>query len=275
MLNMRTQLQIKNKIEAGKLIQISPFRKEVRKTTPHKHHNYFEIIFLTKGMGSHYIDMRNYPIEPPIMYFIRKEQVHYWEITREPEGFVLILKKAFLEASLDKELRFLLTEISSQSGLKIEDYETISMILKLMVDEGRNANSFHVLEGLLKALLSKVLEVAKPVINKTIARTDIYQSYLELLGREGTGKNNVAHYARLLNTSPQNLNAICRRTTNQSAAEVLAEFIISESKRLLLYTDKTVSGIAYELDFKDPSHFVKYFKRFTHLTPQAFRLRES
>src|SRR3990172_8792011 len=104
---MTSDLQIKNKIEGGKLILVSPFRKEVRKTMAHRHSNYFEIIFLSRGKGNHFIDLRNYPVEPPVMYFIRKEQVHYWEITEEPEGYVLILKKAFIDASLDKELRLL------------------------------------------------------------------------------------------------------------------------------------------------------------------------
>ena len=84
-------------------------------------------------------------------------------------------------------------------------------------------------------------------------------------------KNNVAHYAGLLNTTPQNLNATCRKAVNQPAAEVLADYIISEAKRLLIYTNNTVSEIAFELNFNDPSHFVKYFKRYTGLTPKAFR----
>jgi len=52
---------------------------------------------------------------------------------------------------------------------------------------------------------------------------------------------------------------------------VLSEFIISEAKRLLLYTDNTIAEISFLLDFNDPSHFVKYFKRKTGQTPLSFR----
>ncbi|MGH2565351.1 MAG: helix-turn-helix domain-containing protein, partial [Ginsengibacter sp.] len=36
-------------------------------------------------------------------------------------------------------------------------------------------------------------------------------------------------------------------------------------------TDNTVSEIAFQLNFTDSSHFVKYFKRYTAKTPQTFR----
>ncbi|TEB40939.1 AraC family transcriptional regulator, partial [Flavobacterium circumlabens] len=72
-------------------------------------------------------------------------------------------------------------------------------------------------------------------------------------------------------TTPQNLNAVCRKELNEPAADVIAEYMISEAKRLLLYTDNNVSEVAYTLNFNDTSHFIKYFKRHTGYTPQVFR----
>ncbi|MDW7690808.1 helix-turn-helix domain-containing protein [Flammeovirgaceae bacterium SG7u.111] len=82
----------------------------------------------------------------------------------------------------------------------------------------------------------------------------------------------MAHYAELLHTTPQNLNTICRKESNKSATDILSSFIISEAKRLLLYTGMSVTEIAYSLNFKDNSHFTKYFKRNTGVTPNSFRL---
>jgi len=50
---MKTELEIKDKTTDTEGIKIAPFRQHVRKTLPHKHNNYFEIIYLTKGSGSH------------------------------------------------------------------------------------------------------------------------------------------------------------------------------------------------------------------------------
>ncbi len=74
---MTSQLLIKDKIETEKVIKVAPFKKHIRKTIPHKHNSYFEIIYLSKGSGYHYIDLDKYLIKPPVMYFIRQEQVHF------------------------------------------------------------------------------------------------------------------------------------------------------------------------------------------------------
>ena len=229
---------------------------------------------MSEGSGYHYIDSRRFEVEPPVIYFIRKEQVHHWELNTEPDGFVIIIKKSFIERSLDHELKSLITKISSQNSLYIKDNPVITTLFVLLTEENKanSENTFHVIEGLLKALLAKVLEVAQPVINKAEIKSDLYQAFLALLNSGQTVKSTVHHYAEQLNTSPQNLNAACRKAVNQSAANVQSEFVISEAKRLLHYTGNTVSEIAFTLGFKDGSHFVKYFKRLTAQTPQNFRM---
>lgn len=266
-------IHVKNKIEAGEHIKVSPFRKHTRKTEPHKHNNYFEIIYLSEGNGYHTIDSVRYEIQPPTIFLVRKEQVHHWEITSEPEGYVLIIRKSFIDLSLDNELKSLFIKISGSTCLNIADWATIERLFELLTQENAGAQdySFPIVEGLLKALLAKVLEVSKPVICKAEIKTGLYQSFRELLSRNRELKNKVAYYAECLNTTPQNLNAACRKAVNQSAAEVLGDFILSEAKRLLLYTNNTVSEISFTLDFHDASHFVKYFKKHIGQTPHSFR----
>ncbi|MFC4231630.1 AraC family transcriptional regulator [Parasediminibacterium paludis] len=270
---MGSTVQIKDKSETAKLIKIAPFKKEVRKTEPHKHNSYFEIIYLSKGSGTHAIDYKKYPVEPPVIFFVRKEQVHHWELLSEPEGYVVILKKSFMDKSFDGELKALLIKLSKLSCLQIKDIDTIDYLFQLLTKENEIANDNHflIIEGLLKALLAKILDTATPIINKVKIKAGLFHSFRELLEQGTDIKNSVAHYAHLLNATPQNLNTACRNAANQSAAEILAEHIISEAKRLLIYTNNTVSEIAASLDFSDASHFVKYFKRHTSQTPLAFR----
>jgi len=270
---LATQLQIKDKTETGKSIRVAAFKKDIRKTTPHKHNNYFEIIYLSKGKGFHAIDSQQYQVTPPVIFIVRKEQVHHWELDNEPDGFVLILKKSFADTCLDKELKNLLTQVSAFSCILIQDKRIIEQLFEMLVQEYQSElnNNTPVTEGLIKALLAKILQVAKPVQPVKRKTSDLFLNFREILSQDKSIKNNVACYAALLNTTAQNLNAACRKAVNQPAAEVLSEFIISEAKRLLLYTDMTVSEISLSLDFKDNSHFVKYFKRHTSYTPKSFR----
>lgn len=269
-----SNIDIKDKTQPTEDFKISPFRKEVRKTSPHKHNNYFEIIYLSGGSGFHTIDFRKFEVTPPVIFFVRQEQTHHFDLEGEPAGFVAILKRTFVQKSLDNELKLLLTKLSSQHCLSVSDNQTIDQLFQLLAKEYivNSEQSFHIIEGLLKALLAKILSIAKPAIRSSELRSDLYQSFLELLQAGTVVKNSVQFYAEQLNTSPQNLNAACRKAIDQSSTEVLANFIISEAKRLLLYTNNTVSQIALTLDFIDASHFVKYFKRITGQTPQSFRL---
>jgi mannose-6-phosphate isomerase-like protein (cupin superfamily) len=61
-------LTIKNKIEQSVLIKALPFKKNIRKTVPHKHHNYFEIIYLSEGTGTHTMDYQTYDIQPSTLF---------------------------------------------------------------------------------------------------------------------------------------------------------------------------------------------------------------
>lgn len=270
---MNRSIDIKDKISSDRLIRISPFKKEVRVTKAHKHNNYFELIYLSKGGGFHFIDSQKHKVVPPIIFCVRKEQVHYWELDEEPDGYVVIIKKKFVEASLDKEIKTLLYKLSKTEVLNLSRTETIAQLFQLLSEEGQMDNNV-VVEGLLKALLAKILLEGIPSFRNYVPEANLYHSFRELLSQEDKLKNSVAHYASKLNTSAQNLNAVCRKTVSLPAADVLSEFIISEAKRLLIYTDKTISEIAFSLSFNDASHFVKYFKRFTDYTPGTFRTEQ-
>ncbi len=272
---MSLNLQVKDKSENSRFLKAAPFRKNTRKTEPHKHNSYFEIIFLSAGKGFHTIDNRRYDVRPPVLFFVRQEQVHYWDLEEgtEPEGFVLILKRIFFEKSLDGELKELLEKVSQLSCASLGEAEVIDQLLGLIVRENarEDGGSFSFVEGLLKALFVKILEAARPAPEGRRHRKELYRAFTELVLRERPLRNNVAHYAELLNTTPQNLNAVCRKAVNRAAAEVLADHMVGEAKRLLAYTDNTVAEVSFALSFKDPSHFVKYFKRYTSFTPKGFR----
>lgn len=264
---MNNSIEIKDKSEADKLIKVAPFRTGIRKTQPHKHNNYFEIIYLSQGKGIHYIDQNEFQIQSPVIFFIRKEQVHYWNITSAPKGYVVIIKKDFVDQCYDKDLKGQLSKLSALTHLQLKDHTTIEQLFELLEGE----SNVLATEGLLKALFAKIMESTKSLNTQIRITENLFQSYKDLLSKTDELKNSVVHYATLLNTTPQNLNAVCRKNMNQSATQILSETIIGEAKRLLIYTDNTVSEISFLLSFNDSSHFVKYFKRHTGKTPQSFR----
>jgi AraC family transcriptional activator of pobA len=274
---MRTKeidvLKVNDKIGPDKHYKIEPFRKEVRITKPHKHKQYFEIIYLSAGSGFHWIDEIQYEIKPPVIFFLNRDQMHHWELTDEPDGFVIILKKSFLERSKDNILIQFLQRVWFSDCLYLNDVAPFEQLLSLLVKQNNTELPYtlHAVDGLLKAFLAEILQLGKEHVSPKGAQLQLYSRYLDLVLTQSPLQRKVAFYSAQLKTTPQNLNAACRKAVDLSASEILNNQIISEAKRLLVYTNNYVGEIAYSLNFKDPSYFVKFFKKMVKQTPEEFR----
>lgn len=260
------QIEIYNKISSIDDIKIAPFDVNKRYTKPHRHNKYLEIIFFSKGEGFHHLDSKSHAIEPPVVFVVKKEEVHNWEIDTVPKGYVIIIKETFLDKTLDRHINLQLTKLQAIQKVKLKkkDASIVKSLFKALCKEKKQPQpQIEFIEGTLKALLSKVINYA--YANKINASVDKTAEFMELVIKRP--RNSVAFYAKQLNLTSQNLNQLCRKQYEKTASEIIAIEIIKEAKRFLTYTDKTISEIAFQLDFKDVSHFVKYFKRHTGSTP--------
>lgn len=266
---MRTKINTYTKIPPSAEIKIEPFDVNKRYTRPHRHNKYLELVYFSKGTGSHYMDQTKYAIEPPIIFIVKKDEVHHWEIDTLPEGYVIIIKKDFLEKTLDKHINLQLHQLGTQRVIRPSMDPAIDGLFKIVSQETKENGPGQniVVEGILKALFSKILGHAHNLDTSNLGK--LTSQFTELM--ENQLKNDVSHYAALLNTTSQNLNTHCKKEYSKTASEVIAAQLLNEGKRLLRYTDLSVTEIAYSFDFKDVSHFVKYFKRYEGKTPLQFR----
>lgn len=83
----------------------------------------------------------------------------------------------------------------------------------------------------------------------------------------------MSSHATLLGVSPETLSEIVKKETGKTPGTLIRERILLEAKRLLLHSSLSVAEIAYELTFKDPSYFNRFFRRSTADTPAEFRKR--
>ncbi len=83
-------------------------------------------------------------------------------------------------------------------------------------------------------------------------------------------EHSVSFYADKLFKSPKTLSNTFAKL-NTSPLKIIHERLILESKRLLVYTDKTAKEIAFEIGFEDASHLSRLFKKHTSLSPSDFK----
>lgn len=269
---IKNEIETYTKIAPMADIKLEPFDVNKRYTKPHRHNKYLELVYFSKGSGTHYMDLKGYAIEPPIVFMIKKDQVHHWCIDTVPDGFVMIIKADFLDRTMDKTINSQLQQLSLRTMIALQKDETVDTLFQILCTEAkeRTSGQDEFVEGILKALLSKVIGYADMQGTSNIGDT---LSRLEaLLGNEL--RNDVSHYAALLNTTSQNLTSLCKGRYSKTASQLIALHIVREAKRLFRFTDLSVSEIAFKFRFKDVSHFVKYFKRHVGETPLQFKKRQ-
>ena len=56
--------------------------------------------------------------------------------------------------------------------------------------------------------------------------------------------------------------------------QTIDEFLITEIKLMLTFSEMSIQQIADYLHFPDQSYFGRFFKRFTGMSPQSYRKKE-
>jgi AraC family transcriptional regulator, transcriptional activator of pobA len=225
-----------------------------------------------KGAGKHFIDDSQYDILPPQVFILKKDQIHAWDITDTPEGYVLIIKDAFIANVKDTELKALFHLFWATECLALgENANIVIVCFKLLHQESLEQQRFsqEVIEGLIKVILGKLLQhTSRKTDSKYI---DTYTRFLNLIATSKTEDRSIAGYAKELNMSVPAINNICKKIGGKPAKKLVDEYTLAEAKRHLEFSTLTISEIAFHLRFNDPSYFVKFFKHHQGVTPSAYR----
>jgi len=100
---------------------------------------------------------------------------------------------------------------------------------------------------------------------------DLLNSYFSSDKPHTLGLPSVAYYAGELNLSPNYFGDLIKKETGKSAQEYIQNKIIDTAKNKIFDSAKTINEVAYELGFKYPQHFTRFFKQHVGSTPNEYR----
>ncbi|MBR5984056.1 MAG: AraC family transcriptional regulator [Bacteroidales bacterium] len=100
---------------------------------------------------------------------------------------------------------------------------------------------------------------------------ELFRRFLELLAFSQGRMRKVAQYAEQLCVTPKQLSAAVKAVSGRTAIDWITENTVKSITNELLYTQKSASKIAGELDFPTISFFGKFFKQHTGFSPRAYR----
>lgn len=85
------------------------------------------------------------------------------------------------------------------------------------------------------------------------------------------GLPTVSYFAEELHLSANYLGDLIKKETGKSAIDHIHLKLIDLAKDRIFDVDRSISEIAYELGFKYPQHFNRFFKKSTGMTPSAYK----
>jgi AraC family transcriptional activator of pobA len=243
----------------------------------HKH-DFFFVLAVQKGAGTHEIDFIQYPIHDYCIFILRPGQVHKLQLNADCTGFLMEFDLSFYQPE-NTITGHRWKKASSKNYCEVE----AARFMKLHSILASVFNEFSMKqEGYVEAVKANLdlffIEYIRQSRNpKIIAKTesgytqDRFEELVRLLEANIGSMKNVSQYADLLSLSSYQLNAITKASVGKTVSDLIEEQIILETKRFLLATTNQIKDVADHLGYEDVSYFIRFFKKHTGHSPEAFR----
>ena len=258
-----------------------PIPRDQHPSRPHRL-KFYLLLFITKGQGQHFIDFKSFHFGPGSCIFVAKDQVHAFDLRPDVEGFLVLFTDTFLDKTMIgtqplKSISLYNYQVFNSPILQIPS-EAQSQLLEQIHNINREYQqedfaTIEIIKAELKILLFRLERIRKntnlPAQKKTIS-ADFFQ-FQQFLNQHLFDSRKVGFYAFKMNVSTKKLNRVIHKATGLSAKNYIDQMLILESKRLLVNTNMSIKEISYIIGFDEPTNFIKYFKKFSRLTPTTFR----
>ena len=208
------------------------------------------------------------------------------ETLQSLKGYNLIFSFDFVSTGINqsnflKDFSFFkITNLVNHIALQPVDTEKIIYLFEKMIYEyeQNQYRSKQILLGYLWVLLNeckKIYDKATEELGrqeKIKPSNQLFDSFQNLVSSNIQYNTKVEDFAEMLSVTSNHLTQSIKATSGKSPKEFITQRRIIEAKTLLLNSTNTISEISYLLNFSEPTHFTKFFKKETSFTPIEFRL---
>ena len=229
------------------------------------------------------VDFTHYLTKKPSLFFITNQ--HLTIEKGKEEALLLYYNRDFYCIQIhDKEVAcdgLLFHNIFEIPFVELDDSET-KQIKELFQNieyeiEQKESSAEEMIRTYVKQIIIRATRKWKTqnlhheLTKNTGNELDIFRDFSRYLEIHFRVKHNVSDYADLLHMAPKTLTHKFKSLQLDSPNQLIINRILLEAKRLLLYTDKPVKEIAYDLGYEDPAYFNRLFTNKTGNTPANFK----
>lgn len=205
----------------------------------------------------------------------------------QPAGFALVFHPDLIKGtSLGKRIHeYSFFSYQSKEALHLSDKER-AVILDCMenieteLSQNIDRHSKRLIVSNLELLLNYCTRFYdRQFITREVVNAGIVERFESLLNEYVYGEKlrldglpSVGYFAGELHLSANYFGDLIKRETGKSAMELIHLKLLEVAKERIFDTQKSVGEIAFELGFKYPQHFNRFFKQQTGYSPKDYRL---
>ncbi len=242
----------------------------------HRHDFYF-LLILGHASGTHHIDFVDYPIVSNSVFLMRPGQVHELVLEKGSTGYLIVFDQSFYPHIHNYKKETLQKAVRNNFYLLNNAIERLLSIADRIFHEHheKQAQNDEAIQSYLHILFIELMRIAQESSSSShldhLKEHETLEQFVQLLESDISTNKQVNQYAEKLCISPYKLNSITKQFLAKTSSQLINEQILLEAKRLLLATSNQVNEIAFQLGYEDPGYFIRFFKKHTGHTPQAFR----
>ncbi len=245
--------------------------------------SFYEIYFITQGTGVFKLDTEEIPIQKGQVLLLPPNKVRQWtEINTKIDGYFIIFENEFIENFFRdpffiQRFHFFNNDDNKPSNIFLSesDYLKTVTLLEEIITEifSLKDDTHHMIRSLLYTLLIKLNRLYANIYN---IKAELFQKnkillFKKLLEANFKNKHSVEEYANMMQISRVHLNKTVKNSLGRTVSNIIKSRILYEAKRELLFSDKTTSEIAFELNFNDLSNFLRFFKKQSGISVKEFK----
>ncbi|MEM6737807.1 MAG: helix-turn-helix domain-containing protein [Bacteroidota bacterium] len=259
-------------------IQIYPLSMATRflkSPSPLFRTQYNFLLLFTEGGGEQQVDNNFYSLEPYDVLFIREGHLNAIKsILPNTNGYYIHIDNTIISEIFKERLVLNRFTFSPKNSISFETMKWLSKCSELILEHlFSNSNDRIVPVVLLQALVQKLSTNWPTLGSKMNRNSEVTSLFKELLYENFKSQRELKFYANSLSISENHLNRCVKATTNKPPKQHINELVIFNSKVQLQDLRKSISEVAYDLGFADPSYFGRLFKQITQMQPSEYRAK--
>ncbi len=244
---------------------------------------YYAICFLNAGELNVETNIFYHHVKAPAMFVIAPDVIRDFDHSNKDLNMQVLMfrKEYFLKGQIDINLldKYEFLEQKDKHIIPLTKPEATKFARYFQFVESKikelTINTPEIIRSFIYILLNEMDEILQfKKINRDHVLSRNEQMLLDfkiLASKHFIEQRKLAFYADKLNVTSKYLSTVIKQTSGKTASEWIKELLLLESKVLLKDNKLSISEIASLLQFTDLSHFGKFFKTHTNLSPLEFR----